>query len=127
MSSQGKVYLVSVGPGFAGLIPAMAQSALQESEVIVGYDLYLKWIGQWIEGKEIHTMPLTKERERAAKVIECARAGRVSSLVSSGDIGVYAMAALVLDEMREEDTFELKIIPGISAANSCASLLGSPL
>jgi len=127
MSSSGKLYLVSVGPGFAELIPAMAQSALQSSDVIVGYDLYLKWIQPWIEGKEIHTMPLTKERERATKVIECARAGRVASLVSSGDIGVYAMAALVLDEMREDDAFELKIVPGISAANSCASLLGSPL
>ena len=80
-----------------------------------------------IEGKEIHTLPLTKERERAAKAIELARAGCVASLVSSGDIGVYAMASLVLEEMREEDDFELKIIPGISAANSCASLLGSPL
>jgi len=64
MSSSGKLYLVSVGPGFAELIPAMAQSALQSSDVIVGYDLYLKWIQPWIEGKEIHTMPLTKERER---------------------------------------------------------------
>jgi precorrin-6x reductase len=127
MSAPGKLYLVSVGPGFAALIPPMAQRALQESDVIVGYDLYLKWIQPWIEGKEIHTMPLTRERERATKVIECARAGRFASLVSSGDIGVYAMAALVLDEMREEDAFELKIIPGISAANSCASLLGSPL
>lgn len=127
MSGPGKLYLVSVGPGLADLIPPMAQRALQESDVIVGYDLYLKWIRPWIEGKEIHPMPLTRERERAAKVIECARAGRFASLVSSGDIGVYAMAALVLDEMREEDAFELKIIPGISAANSCASLLGSPL
>jgi precorrin-3B C17-methyltransferase len=127
MSAAGKLYLVSVGPGFAELIPPMAQRALQESEVIVGYDLYLKWIKPWIAGKEIHTMPLTRERERATKVIECARSGRSASLVSSGDIGVYAMAALVLDEMREEDAFELKIIPGISAANSCASLLGSPL
>ena len=127
MSAPGKLYLVSVGPGFADLIPPMAQRALQESDVIVGYDLYLKWIQPWIDGKEIHTMPLTRERERATKVIECARAGRFASLVSNGDIGVYAMAALVLDEMREEDPFELKIIPGISAANSCASLLGSPL
>jgi len=127
MSARGKLYLVSVGPGLADLIPPMAQRALQESDVIVGYDLYLKWIQPWIEGKEVHTMPLTRERERATKVIECARAGRSASLVSSGDIGVYAMAALVLDEMREEDAFELKIIPGISAANSCASLVGSPL
>ena len=127
MNASGKLHLVSVGPGFAELIPPMAQSALRASDAIVGYELYLKWIAPWIEGKEIHTLPLTKERERAAKAIELARAGCVASLVSSGDIGVYAMASLVLEEMREEDDFELKIIPGISAANSCASLLGSPL
>jgi precorrin-6x reductase len=127
MNASGKLHLVSVGPGLAELIPPMAQSALRASDAIVSYELYLKWIAAWIEGKEIHTLPLTKERERAAKAIELARAGCVVSLVSSGDIGVYAMASLVLEEMREEDDFELKIIPGISAANSCASLLGSPL
>ena len=127
MNTSGKLYLVSVGPGVAELIPPMAQSALRASDAIVSYELYLKWITPWIEGKEIHSLPLTRERERAAKAIGLARAGRIASLVSSGDIGVYAMASLVLEEMREEDHFELKIIPGISAANSCASLLGSPL
>ena len=127
MNASGKLYLVSVGPGVAELIPPMAQSALRASDAIVSYELYLKWITPWIEGKEIHSFPLTRERERAAKAIGLARAGRIASLVSSGDIGVYAMASLVLEEMREEDHFELKIIPGISAANSCASLLGSPL
>jgi precorrin-6x reductase len=127
MNASGKLHLVSVGPGFAELIPPMAQSALRGSDAIVSYELYLKWIAPWIEGKEIHTFPLTKERERASQAIELARAGCVVSLVSGGDIGVYAMASLVLEEMREEDDFELKIIPGISAANSCASLLGSPL
>ncbi len=127
MNASGKLHLVSVGPGFAELIPPMAQSALRGSDAIVSYELYLKWIAPWIEGKEIHILPLTKERERAAKAIDLARAGCATSLVSSGDIGVYAMASLVLEEMREEDDFDLKIIPGISAANSCASLLGSPL
>ena len=127
MNASGQLYLVSVGPGFAQLIPPVAESALRASDAIVGYELYLRWVAPWIEGKEIHALPLTKERERAAKAIELARDGRVASLVSGGDIGVYAMASLVLEEMREDEDFELKIIPGISAANSCASLLGSPL
>ena len=127
MNASGQLYLVSVGPGFAQLIPPAAESALRASDAIVGYELYLRWVAPWIEGKEIHALPLTKERERAAKAIELARDGRVASLVSGGDIGVYAMASLVLEEMREDEDFELKIIPGISAANSCASLLGSPL
>ena len=82
MNASGKLHLVSVGPGFAELIPPMAQSALRASDAIVGYELYLKWIAPWIEGKEIHTLPLTKERERAAQAIELARAGCVASLVS---------------------------------------------
>jgi precorrin-6x reductase len=127
MRSRGKLFLVSVGPGLVELIPPLAETALRESEVVVGYELYLTWIRPWIDGKEIHAPPLTHERERASLAIELARNGRVVSLVSSGDIGVYGMAALVLEQMAEEDRFELAIIPGISAATSCASLLGSPL
>jgi cobalt-factor III methyltransferase len=127
MKSRGKLYLVSVGPGLAELIPPLAETALRASEVIVGYELYLTWIRAWIVGKEIYSPALTHERERASLAIEQARNGRVVSLVSSGDIGVYGMAALVLEEMAEEDSFELAVIPGISAATSCASLLGSPL
>ncbi len=123
----GKLHLVSVGPGFGELIPPMAITALKASEVIVAYELYLKWIKPWIEGKETHTPPLTQERERARIAIDKARAGYQVALISSGDIGVYAMAALVFEEMRETDTFDLQVVPGITSANACASLLGSPL
>ena len=124
---KGKLHLVSVGPGCIELIPPLAESALRESEVVVGYELYLKWIAPWIAGKEIHAPPLTKERERALLAIDLARAGRTVSLVSSGDIGVYAMASLALELMDEADDFDLAIVPGISAANACAALLGAPL
>jgi precorrin-6x reductase len=127
MRSTGKLHLVSVGPGLAELIPPLAETALRASEVIVGYELYLTWIKPWIGGKTIHALALTRERERASLAIEQARNGCVVSLVSGGDIGVYGMAALVLEEMFEDDTFDLNIIPGISAATSCASLLGAPL
>jgi precorrin-6x reductase len=127
MESKGKLNLVSVGPGFLGLIPPLAEVALRESDVIVGYQLYFTWIQPLIEGKEIHSFSLTQERERAQKAIACARAGQTVSLVSSGDIGIYGMAPLVLEEMREEEEFQLQIIPGVSAANSSAALLGSPL
>src|SRR6202012_4330226 len=48
-------------------------------------------------------------------------------LVSGGDIGIYGMAGLVLEMISEEDIFQMELIPGISAASSCASVLGSPL
>jgi cobalt-factor III methyltransferase len=127
MKSIGKLQLVSVGPGLAELIPPLAENALRASDVIVGYELYLTWIKPWIDGKAVFSFALTQERARASLAIEQARHRRVVSLVSGGDIGVYGMAALVLEEMSEDDTFELSIIPGISAATSCASVLGSPL
>jgi precorrin-3B C17-methyltransferase len=124
---RGVLNLVSVGPGFNDLIVPRAVAALQQSDVIVAYELYLRWIEPWIEGKEIHTPPLTQERERALLAIEKARAGARVSLISSGDIGIYAMAALAFEEMGEDDRFEVNVVPGITSANACASLLGSPL
>lgn len=124
---SGVLNLVSVGPGFSDLIAPRAEAALRESEVIVAYELYLRWIKPWLGGKEIHTPPLTQERERARLALEKARGGAKVALISSGDIGVYAMAALAFEEMREDDAFEVNVVPGITSANACASLLGSPL
>lgn len=124
---KGVLNLVSVGPGFSDLIVPRAEAALRNSDVIVAYDLYLRWIEPWIAGKEIHTPPLTQERERALLAIEKARSGAKVALISSGDIGIYAMAALAFEEMREDDDYEVNVIPGITSANACASLLGSPL
>lgn len=124
---KGVLNLVSVGPGFSDLIVPRAEAALRDSDVIVAYELYLRWIEPWIADKEIHTPPLTQERERALLAIEKARSGAKVALISSGDIGIYAMAALAFDEMREDDDYEVNVIPGITSANACASLLGSPL
>lgn len=124
---KGVLNLVSAGPGFADLIVPRAEAALRDSDVIVAYELYLRWIEPWIKDKEIHTPPLTQERERALLAIEKTRSGAKVALISSGDIGIYAMAALAFDEMREDDEYDVNVIPGITSANACASLLGSPL
>lgn len=124
---SGKLYLVSVGPGTRELIPPMVKTALEAADVIVAYDLYLTWIAPWITAKDIRTLPLTQERGRAELAIAEARAGRTVALISSGDIGIYAMAALAFEAMAEHDTFDVQVIPGITSANACASLLGSPL
>lgn len=125
--TPGFLNLVSVGPGFRDLIAPQAEHVLRASDTIIGYELYLQWIAPWIEGKHIVTLPLTQERERAQRAIDHARQGERVSLVSSGDIGVYAMAALAFELMDEHDTFGVAVTPGITAANACASLLGSPL
>src|ERR1700676_3770359 len=124
---SGVLNLVSAGPGFADLIVPRGEAALRDSDVIVAYELYLRWVAPWLDGKEIHTPPLTQERERALLAIDKARSGAKVALISSGDIGIYAMAALAFEEMREDDTYSVNVIPGITSANACASLLGSPL
>jgi precorrin-6x reductase len=124
---SGVLNLVSVGPGSRELAAPLAQSTLATCDVIVAYELYLRWIQPWLQGKQILTAPLTQERERARLAIDQARAGRRVALLSSGDIGVYAMAALAFEQMCEDDSFDVQVVPGITAANACASLLGSPL
>ncbi len=124
---NGKLSLVSVGPGYLDLVAPMAQLALRSADTIVGYEFYMTWISSLIQDKEIYTAPLTQERERALTALKFAREGRHVALVSSGDIGIYAMAALAFEEMLETDQFDVEVIPGITAANACASLLGSPL
>lgn len=124
---SGHLQMVSVGPGREDHITPAARSAIERAEVIVGYDLYLTWIREWIAGKQVITHPLTEEKQRAIAAIEHARNGKNVVIVSSGDIGVYGMATLVFEEMAESDDFEVAVIPGVTAANACASLLGAPL
>lgn len=124
---SGVLNLVSVGPGYEDLIVPRAIAALRDSDVIVAYELYLRWIAPHIEGKQVFSPPLTQERERALLAIEHARAGAKVALISSGDIGIYAMAALAYEEMAEDDTYTVNLVPGVTSANACASLLGSPL
>ncbi len=119
---KGVLNLVSVGPGFADLIVPRAEEALRDSDVIVAYELYLRWIEPWIKDKEIHTPPLTHERERALLAIEKARSGAKVALISSGDIGIYAMAALAFDEMREDDEYDVNVIPGITFTENVRAL-----
>src|SRR5260363_32715 len=63
--TTGLLNLVSVGPGHCELIAQQAADALRNSDIIVGYSLYLRWVAPWIKGKHIHTLPLTQERTRA--------------------------------------------------------------
>ncbi len=126
-SMEGQLYLVSLGPGDASLIPPMARDAIRRAGAVVGYGFYFTWIRDWLEGKEVHDLPLTRERQRAALAIRLAREGKIVALLSSGDIGIYGMAPLVHEMLGEDEPFSLTCIPGISAVQSAASLLGAPL
>ncbi|MFC4638201.1 precorrin-3B C(17)-methyltransferase [Deinococcus hohokamensis] len=124
---RGHLSLVSVGPGDLSLIPERARQALVQADVIVAYDLYLTWVRPLLTTQELLTPPLTQEKYRAELAIARAQAGQRVALVSSGDIGVYAMAGLVFEDLPEHPDFGVEVIPGITSATACASLLGSPL
>ena len=125
----GHLSLVSVGPGDLNLVPQRARDALMRADVIVAYDLYLRWVAPLLDParQEIVTLPLTQEKRRAQVAIERAAAGQRTALVSSGDIGIYAMAGLVFEDLPDPTPFTVEVIPGITSATACASLLGSPL
>src|SRR5439155_7785353 len=85
-----------------------------------------------LDGKEVVQTGMPEEIGRARAAVERAKAGGKVALISSGDAGVYGMAGLVFEVLREigwkrGDSPELRIVPGITAINSCASRVGAPL
>ena len=126
-SFAGKLSVIGLGPGDRGLMTPRAVAALQQAELVIGYRGYLDPIGDLLAGKEVQARELGEEHERASSAIAAARSGRRVALVSSGDPGIYGMASLVVELLGDDDSIELDIIPGITAASAAASLLGAPL
>ena len=123
---RGRLALVSLGPGDDALIPPLARDALASSELVVGLDQYVDRVRHLLRpGTRVLTPPLGSELERAELALAEARAGGSSALVSSGDVGVYAMASPVLERAGED--VDVVVVPGVTAAQAAASLLGSPL
>lgn len=123
---RGRLALVSLGPGEDALIPPLARDALAASELVVGLGQYVERIRHLLRpGTRVLTLPLGDEVTRAEKALAEARSGGSVALVSSGDVGVYAMGSPAL-ELAGEDV-EVVVVPGVTAAQAAASLLGSPL
>ena len=126
LPARGRLALVSLGPGEDTLIPPLAREALAASGLVIGLDQYVDRIRHLLQpGTRVLTPPLGKEVERAELALVEARAGGSAALVSSGDVGVYAMASPVL-ELASDDV-DVVVVPGVTAAQAAASLLGSPL
>lgn len=130
--ARGILYVVGIGPGAQEHATPAALQAIADSQLVVGYTTYIKLVRHLLEGKEIVKTGMTEEIGRARAAIERARDGATVSLISSGDAGVYGMAGLVFQVLKEMgwkrgDSPELRIIPGMTALNSCASLVGAPL
>ena len=128
----GKLYIVGVGPGHHDHMTFRAQQVISESDTIVGYETYVNLVQDLIAGKTVHRYAMTQEVERAHQCIDLAKSGKIVSLVSSGDPGIYGMAGLIYETLAEsgwnpKDDLQVEIVPGVSALNSCASIIGSPL
>ena len=123
---RGRLFLVSLGPGDDALIPPLARQALAASELVVGLGQYVHRVRHLLRpGTRVSTPPLGEEIARAEHALAEARAGGSVALVSGGDVGVYAMASPALEIA--DDEIDITVVPGITAAQAAASLLGSPL
>ncbi|MCK5809736.1 MAG: precorrin-3B C(17)-methyltransferase [Cocleimonas sp.] len=130
------LYLLSTGPGDSAYLPPIAQQALAQSQHLVAYGLYLDLLGNLTDNKQRHELPLGKEIARARLALNLAADGHSTALISSGDIGIYAMATLVfelLDTPKERaqnpkwENITIEVIPGISAIQALASRVGAPI
>jgi precorrin-3B C17-methyltransferase len=122
-----KIYVVGMGPGNENGMTGQAKAALLESDVIIGYTVYLQLLGAEFQEKECLSTPMTKEKERCVLCFQEARKGKIVSMVCSGDAGIYGMASLMYEIGRDYPDCELEIIPGVTAASSGAAELGAPL
>lgn len=104
--------------------------ALEEASTVVGYTTYIDLIQPFLEDKEIVSTGMKQEIDRCQEAVRLACAGEIVCVVSSGDAGIYGMAGLVLElvmKLPKEERPWVEVIPGISAVNAAAALLGAPL
>ncbi len=100
--------------------------AIKKSTVVVGYTRYIDLIRPLLTNQKIYTSGMTEEVDRCKEALSLAGKGEIVAVVSGGDPGVYGMAGLIL-ELNGKTNIEVEVIPGISAVNAAASLLGAPL
>lgn len=123
---MSRLYIVGIGPGDLNHMTYQAREAIESADTVVGYKTYLHLIEPLLGGKEVVSSGMMKEVERCREAIRRAGEGRTVALVSSGDSGIYGMAGLVL-ELSPPDCIEVVTVPGVSAVQAAASVLGAPL
>lgn len=122
------IFIIGLGPGDHNQITPLAIEALNESQVVAGYTLYIELIKDLIKDKELIATPMMKEIDRCKMAAIAANDNRNVAIVSSGDAGIYGMAALMYEVCQElKIDQEIKVIAGITAASSAAAVLGAPL
>jgi precorrin-3B C17-methyltransferase len=128
---KGRLTIVGLGPGTPDLCTPAATRALAEADDLVGYGPYLAMVPPGPPAQRRHASDNRVEADRARQAISLATSGRRVAVVSSGDPGVFAMATAVLEAVEATEaagrTFELEVIPGVTAATAAAALAGAPL
>ena len=130
----GKIFIIGMGPGDRNMMTDEAYQAMDMSDVIVGYTVYVDLVRELFPGKEFFTTPMRQEIERCRACYDFAIEGKNVAFICSGDAGVYGMAAPMYELLSEyvntnsdftEDN--LVVIPGVTAAISGAAVLGAPI
>lgn len=127
---MGKIYVAGIGPGSPDDITPAVLKAVSESDVVVGYKYYFQFITSYLRpGTECVDSGMKRERERAEQAFLMAEEGKTVCVISSGDAGIYGMSPLLFEMKRERGATDIEIIPlpGISAFQKAASLLGAPI
>lgn len=126
---KSKITVVGIGPGNPDDMTQSAVEALRQSKIVVGYKYYIPFITPFIgKDSEIIQNGMRQEQARIEKAFEIAESGKDVTVISSGDAGIYGMAPLVYEMLRARGSdIEVEVIPGISAFQKAASLLGAPV
>ena len=126
---MGKIIIAGIGPGSKKDITPAVLEAVREADAIVGYKYYFQFIEPYVKpGCECIDTGMKRERERAEQAFELAEQGKTVVVISSGDAGIYGMAPLIYEMKRERQSdIEIESLPGISAFQKAASLLGAPI
>ena len=124
---MNKLYVVGIGPGEYEQMTLKAIHALEKSDVIIVYTVYVELVKEHFPGKEFMTTPMKKEVDRCVLAFEEAQKGKTVSMICSGDAGVYGMSGLMYEVGVNYPEVELEVIPGVTAATGGAAVLGAPL
>nr|WP_044267716.1 precorrin-3B C(17)-methyltransferase [Bacteroides timonensis] len=126
---QPKIIVAGIGPGSEQDITPAVLSAVQEADVVVGYKYYFQFIQPYLHPEtECIDTGMKRERTRAEQAFELAEQGKTVCVISSGDAGIYGMTPLIYEMKRERNSnVEVIALPGISAFQKAASLLGAPV
>ena len=126
---MGKIIVAGIGPGSPQDMTPAVLDAVRQADAVVGYQYYFQFIRQYVrQDCECIDTGMKKERQRAEQAFEMAEQGKTVVVISSGDAGIYGMTPLIYEMRRERGSdIEIESLPGISAFQKAASLLGAPI